>query len=61
MKVDPARCLVIEDTERGLVSALAAGMQCVVIPNALTKGADFSGAHWRLESMRELPGILGLA
>lgn len=60
MGVDPARCLVIEDTERGLVSATEAGMQCVVIPNALTMGADFSRATARLESMRALPGWLGL-
>lgn len=61
MGVDPARCLVIEDTERGLVSAVEAGMECIVIPNALTHTADFSRARARLESMRELPGVLGLA
>jgi HAD superfamily hydrolase (TIGR01509 family) len=61
MGVDPARCLVIEDTERGLVSATDAGMQCVVIPNALTHTADFRRARARLGSMRELPAMLGLA
>ena len=60
MGVDPARCLVIEDTERGLVSACEAGMQCLVIPNALTETADFGRARARLGSMRELPGFLGL-
>jgi HAD superfamily hydrolase (TIGR01509 family) len=61
MGVDPARCLVIEDTERGLVSATEAGMVCVVIPNALSREGDFTSAHTRLDSMRSLPGFLGLA
>jgi HAD superfamily hydrolase (TIGR01509 family) len=61
MGVEPVRCLVIEDTERGLVSATEAGMECVVIPNALSRTGDFSRARVRLESMRELPGLLGLA
>lgn len=60
MGVDPSRCLVIEDTERGLVSATEAGMACVAIPNALTAGADFSRAVARLDSMSALPGWLGL-
>jgi beta-phosphoglucomutase-like phosphatase (HAD superfamily) len=60
MGVDPARCLVIEDTERGLVSATEAGMQCVVIPNALTGSGDYSRALTRLDSMRALPGLLGI-
>jgi HAD superfamily hydrolase (TIGR01509 family) len=61
MGVDPARCLVIEDTERGLVSATDAGMECVVIPNALSLAGDFSRAHARLDSMAALPAMLGLA
>lgn len=58
--VEPARCLVVEDTERGLVSAHAAGMACVVIPHALSRAGDFSRATARLASIRELPGWLGL-
>ncbi len=60
MGVEPADCLVVEDTERGLVSAVEAGMRCVVIPNELTRRADFSRAHARLDSMVELPAWLGL-
>jgi len=60
MGIDPARCLVIEDTERGLVSANEAGMECVVIPNALSHAGDFTGAHAKLESMEDLPALLGL-
>jgi HAD superfamily hydrolase (TIGR01509 family) len=40
----PARCLVIEDSERGLIAAKAAGLACWVVPSALTRGGDFTAA-----------------
>jgi HAD superfamily hydrolase (TIGR01509 family) len=49
-------CLVVEDSPRGLASALAAGIRCLVIPNDLTRGAPFAGAWRVLESCREIPG-----
>jgi beta-phosphoglucomutase-like phosphatase (HAD superfamily) len=42
--VPAARCLVIEDSERGLRSARAAGLRCWVIPSALTAGGRFDDA-----------------
>jgi HAD superfamily hydrolase (TIGR01509 family) len=51
----PEECLVVEDTERGLRAALAAGMRCIVVPNDLTRGAAFAGAWRILESCREIP------
>ena len=54
LAVEPARCLVIEDTERGSRSAVAAGMSCVVIPNALSGSGDFDQAWRTLSSMAEL-------
>ncbi|MBY0400396.1 HAD family phosphatase [Myxococcota bacterium] len=59
-EVRPERCLVIEDTVRGLASARAAGMRCIAIPQALSRGGDFSGAEFVLGSMTELSAILGL-
>jgi HAD superfamily hydrolase (TIGR01509 family) len=40
----PAECLVIEDSERGLRAARAAGIACWIIPSSLTAGERFEGA-----------------
>jgi HAD superfamily hydrolase (TIGR01509 family) len=40
----PARCLVIEDSERGLRAAKAAGLACWVVPSGLTASGNFAGA-----------------
>lgn len=42
--LDPARCLVIEDSERGLQAAKAAGLCCWVIPSTFTVGGRFESA-----------------
>jgi HAD superfamily hydrolase (TIGR01509 family) len=52
--VSPDECLAVEDSERGLQAATAAGIRCVVIPTALTRGGNFSGAY------RVLPDVGGL-
>lgn len=51
----PGRCLAIEDTERGLSAARAAGMPCIVIPRPLSEAGDFTDALHVLDSARELP------
>lgn len=51
-------CLVVEDSERGLKSAHAAGLACAVIPNALTRGGDFTCAHAILNDIRDVPHLL---
>lgn len=48
-------CVAIEDSERGLQSALAAGIRCLVVPNDLTRDGDFTGAWRILENCREVP------
>jgi HAD superfamily hydrolase (TIGR01509 family) len=50
----PAECAVVEDTERGLRAALAAGARVVAGPNALTFDNDFTGAACRLAHLDEL-------
>jgi beta-phosphoglucomutase-like phosphatase (HAD superfamily) len=43
------RCLVVEDSERGLRAAKAAGLACWVVPSELTRGGRFEGADAVLE------------
>lgn len=45
------RCLVIEDSERGLASAKAAGLACWVIPSTFTRGLSFPGADAVLDDL----------
>jgi HAD superfamily hydrolase (TIGR01509 family) len=56
--VAPEECLAIEDTERGLESAVAAGMRCAVIPHELTAGGDFSAAWRVLDSASQVPELI---
>lgn len=52
------QCVAIEDTERGLTSALAAGLRCVMVPNNFTNQCRFEGATAVLQDIRELPSCL---
>lgn len=49
--VAPQRCLVIEDSERGLRAAKAAGLACWVIPSPLTRGGRFGDADAILDDL----------
>ncbi len=51
-------CLVVEDSQRGLQSAIAAGIDCAVVRNTFTSSHDFTGASHMLNFLAELPGIL---
>ena len=51
-------CLVVEDSQRGLQAALAAGIDCAIVHNAFTASHDFNGARYRLDSIAALPAIL---
>ena len=55
------QALVVEDSARGLRSALAAGIDCVVVHNEFTRSQDFSGAAHRIETLAELPACLDLS
>ena len=56
--IDPEECVVIEDTARGLAAARAAGLRCVVVPNELTYGQDFSEAIEVLDRIRDVPAVV---
>lgn len=51
----PEECLIVEDSPRGLASALAAGIRCLVVPNELTRGNIFTGAWRILENCGQIP------
>jgi pseudouridine 5'-phosphatase len=51
---DPARCLVFEDTPKGVEAALAAGMLVVAVPDAQLRTEQFPGAHRILESLEAI-------
>ncbi len=56
--VAPSVCMVIEDSERGLRAAKAAGLTCWVIPSALTARSDFAQADRRFEDLATLHAAL---
>lgn len=51
-------CLVIEDSLRGLQSAVKAGIPCFVIPGKLNADSDMSQANRILNHVREIPAAL---
>jgi HAD superfamily hydrolase (TIGR01509 family) len=54
----PDEAVVVEDTERGLRSATAAGIDCIIVANEFIQGHDFSGAKHIIGSLAELPALL---
>ena len=50
--------LVVEDSSRGLSSAVAAGIDCAIVYNDFTKAQDFSQATYRIENLIELKDII---
>ena len=57
-----AETVVIEDSARGLKSAIAAGIDCIVVANEFTAAHDLSKATAKVATFRELPyTIKGLA
>lgn len=55
---EPAEAVVVEDSERGLRAAVAAGIDCVVVANDFVRGQDFSRATARIDRLDELPGVI---
>ena len=50
--------LVVEDSPRGLTSAVAAGIDCVVVHHDFTQAGDFSRATYRIDTLTELKDIV---
>jgi beta-phosphoglucomutase-like phosphatase (HAD superfamily) len=58
--VQPRECLVIEDSERGVIAGHAAGVRCWALPSALTRDSSFALAERTFESLPELASALAL-
>jgi len=57
--VPASRCLVVEDSERGLRAAKAGGLACWVVPSELTRGGTFDGADAVLPDFDAVVSKLG--
>ena len=44
---------VVEDSPRGLRAALAAGIRCIILRNALARGDDFPGTYRVVDTVAE--------
>lgn len=58
LSVRPEECLVIEDSERGLIAAHGAGIRCWALPSPLTRDSSFSLAERSFDSLPELVAAL---
>jgi HAD superfamily hydrolase (TIGR01509 family) len=56
--VRPDECVAIEDSERGLAAATAAGIRCIVIPTPLTGGGNFAAAARVVDRIGAVPAAL---
>ena len=52
--LDPAACVALEDAEKGVLSAAAAGMPVIAVPNEHTRGHDFSRAALVVSSLGDV-------
>ena len=56
--VSSDKCLAIEDSPRGLQSALGAQLDCWVIPSEFFEISEYSGADRTVDSVSDIPHLL---
>lgn len=56
--LEAGQCVVVEDSPRGLASARAAGIRCLVLRNPMTRHHRFDGAHAVADSVAELHALI---
>jgi beta-phosphoglucomutase-like phosphatase (HAD superfamily) len=52
--VAASECVVLEDAEKGVLAAHAAGMKVIAVPTPHTRGNDFSKATLVVSSLTEV-------
>lgn len=56
--IEPARCLAVEDAEKGIRSARAAGMPVILIETDITRDLKLDGADLALSNLAEFRDLL---
>lgn len=54
----PEQVIAVEDSAKGIASAVAAGIRVVGFRNGMNDEADLNGANWEIRSLLELRGIV---
>ncbi len=52
--VQPHEAIAVEDSPNGVKAAVTAGLQCVLVPNAITKYLRFDEVRRRADSLRDV-------
>ncbi|KKI92368.1 HAD family hydrolase [Bacillus sp. SA1-12] len=52
-KIDPSEAIAFEDSANGSMAAIAAGLNCVIVPNKITENLLFENIHLKLTSMKD--------
>ncbi len=58
LKASAKHAIVVEDSQRGLISAVNANIECVIVKNEFTKTHDFSKANYFIDTLEQLETIL---
>jgi HAD superfamily hydrolase (TIGR01509 family) len=57
LALDPADCLVVEDSRNGLLAARGAGIRCLITTNGYTADEDFSEASRMVPELGDPPHV----
>jgi HAD superfamily hydrolase (TIGR01509 family) len=57
LKVEPRKCVVVEDSRNGLLAAKAAGMRCIITTSCYTQDEDFSEADAVYTELGDPPDV----
>ena len=58
LKASAKDTIVVEDSQRGLISAVNANIECVIVKNEFTKNQDFTKAYFIINKLDDLEKLL---